>query len=158
MHLSYSRRTFVMTFPAQKQEAFFYGHVRAFEFFGGVPHRLSYDNLTAAVKPLVLGHVREEQRAFIAFRSHYLFDSHFCTPAQGHEKGGVEGSVGFSRRNYLVPMPRVSSFEELNQQLWNAACAMMYAWSIGKPSALEKPGSRSNHCCVRCPNGLSTAV
>lgn len=117
MHLSYSRRTFVMTFPAQKQEAFFYGHVRAFEFFGGVPHRLSYDNLTAAVKPLMLGRVREEQRAFIAFRSHYLFDSHFCTPAQGHEKGGVEGSVGFSRRNYLVPMPRVSSFEELNQQL-----------------------------------------
>ncbi len=39
MHLSYSRRTFVMTFPAQKQEAFFYGHVRAFEFFGGIPHR-----------------------------------------------------------------------------------------------------------------------
>jgi transposase len=117
MHLSYSRRTFVMTFPAQKQEAFFYGHVRAFDFFGGVPHRLSYDNLSAAIKPLVQGRVREEQRAFIAFRSHYLFDSHFCTPAQGHEKGGVEGSVGFSRRNYLVPMPRVGSFEELNQQL-----------------------------------------
>ena len=93
MHLSYSRRTFVMTFPAQKQEAFFYGHVRAFEFFGGIPHRLSYDNLSAAVKPLVQGRIREEQRAFIAFRSHYLFDSHFCTPAQGHEKGGVEGSV-----------------------------------------------------------------
>ena len=80
-----------MTFPAQKQEAFFYGHVRAFEFFGGIPHRLSYDNLSAAVKPLVQGRIREEQRAFIAFRSHYLFDSHFCTPAQGHEKGGVEG-------------------------------------------------------------------
>ena len=41
MHLSYSRRTFVMTFPAQKQEAFLLGHVRAFEFFGGVPHRRS---------------------------------------------------------------------------------------------------------------------
>src|SRR5262249_581132 len=36
MHLCYSRRTFVMTFPASKQEAFFYGHVCAFEFFGGV--------------------------------------------------------------------------------------------------------------------------
>jgi len=117
MHLSYSRRTFVMTFPAQKQEAFFSGHVQAFEFFGGVPHRLSYDNLTAALKPLVHGRIREEQRAFIAFRAHYLFESHFCTPAQGHEKGGVEGSVGFSRRNFLVPMPRVASFEELNQQL-----------------------------------------
>jgi transposase len=63
MHLSYSRPTFVMTFPAQKQEAFFYGHVRAFEFFGGVPHRLSYDNLSAAIKPLVQGRIREEQRA-----------------------------------------------------------------------------------------------
>src|SRR3989440_7153729 len=117
MHLSYSRRTFVMAFPASKQEAFFYGHVRAFEHFGGVPHRLSYDNLSSAVKPLIEGRVREEQRAFVAFRSHYLFESHFCTPAQGHEKGGVEGSVGFIRRNFLVPMPRVASFEELNQQL-----------------------------------------
>ena len=117
MHLSYSRRTFVMAFPLEKQEAFFYGHVRAFEHFGGVPHRLSYDNLSSAVKPLIEGRVREEQRAFMAFRTHYLFESHFCTPAQGHEKGGVEGSVGFSRRNFLVPMPRVTSFEELNHQL-----------------------------------------
>jgi len=117
MHLSYSRRTFVMCFPAQKQEAFLFGHVRAFEHFGGVPHRISYDNLGAAVKPLIEGRVREEQRAFVAFRSHYLFSSHYCTPAQGHEKGGVEGAVGFSRRNFLVPMPRVESYEQLNQRL-----------------------------------------
>jgi transposase len=69
MRLNYSRRSFVMAFPAQKQEAFFAGHVRAFEHFGGVPHRLSYANLTAAVKPLIAGRNREEQRAFIAFRS-----------------------------------------------------------------------------------------
>ncbi len=79
-----------MAFPAQKQEAFFEGHVRAFEHFGGVPHRLSYDNLGTAVKILMHGRIREEQRAFVAFRSYYLFESHFCTPAQGHEKGGVE--------------------------------------------------------------------
>src|SRR5438876_6204415 len=103
-----------MAFPAQKQEAFFEGHVRAFEHFGGVPHRLSYDNLTTAVKILVEGRIREEQRAFIAFRSYYLFASHFCTPGQGHEKGGVEHSVGFSRRNFLVPIPQVASFEALN--------------------------------------------
>src|SRR6266705_2600810 len=117
MRLNYSRRSFVMTFPSQKQEAFFEGHVRAFEHFGGVPHRLSYDNLTTAVKPLIEGRNREEQRAFIAFRSYYLFSSHFCTPGQGHEKGGVEHSVGFSRRNFLVPLPRVASFEELNRFL-----------------------------------------
>lgn len=117
MHLSYSRRTFVMCFPAQRQEAFLFGHVCAFQHFGGVPHRISYDNLGAAVKPLIEGRVREEQRAFVAFRSHYLFRSHYCTPAQGHEKGGVEGSVGFSRRNFLVPIPRVDSYEQLNQFL-----------------------------------------
>lgn len=117
MHLSYSRRTFVMCFPSQKQEAFLCGHVCAFVFFGGVPHRISYDNLTTATKPLVHGRTREEQRAFLAFRSHYLFDAHFCTPNQGHEKGGVEGSVGYTRRQYLVPMPHVASFEDLNQQL-----------------------------------------
>jgi hypothetical protein len=159
MHLSYSRRTFVMTFPAQKQEAFFYGHVRAFEFFGGIPHRLSYDNLSAAVKPLVQGRIREEQRAFIAFRSHYLFDSHFCTPAQGHEKGGVEGSVGFSRRNFLVPMPRVASFEELNQQVLEQclrddvrvvdrqAISIGQAWKIEQPFLRPLP-KRPFDCCV----------
>lgn len=93
MRLNYSRRSFVMAFPAQKQEAFFEGHVRAFEHFGGVPHRLSYDNLATAVKILVEGRIREEQRAYTAFRSYYLFSSHFCTPGQGHEKGGVEHSV-----------------------------------------------------------------
>ena len=120
MRLNYSRRSFVMAFPAQKQEAFFEGHVRAFEHFGGVPHRLSYDNLKTAVKLLVEGRVREEQRAFIAFRSYYLFASHFCTPGQGHEKGGVEHSVGFSRRNFLVPIPQVASFEALNLFLLHA--------------------------------------
>ena len=49
MKLSYSRRTFMMAFPSQKQESFFAGHVAAFNFFEGVPHRISYDNLKTAV-------------------------------------------------------------------------------------------------------------
>ncbi len=117
MRLNYSRRSFVMTFPSQNQESFFFGHVQAFRHFGGVPARISYDNLTTAVQILTRGRVRREQRAFIAFRSYYLFESHFCTPAQGHEKGGVEHAVGFSRRNFLVPLPEAESFEALNQQL-----------------------------------------
>lgn len=122
MRLCYSRRTFVMAFPTQKQECFFWGHVKAFEYFGGVPHRISYDNLGTAVKLVFeksgkAGRSRQEVRAFIAFRSHYLFSSHFCTPAQGHEKGQVEHGVGYARRNFLVPEPVVTSFEHFNQQL-----------------------------------------
>ena len=120
MRLNYSRRHFVMAFPAQKQEAFFAGHVSAFEFFGGVPARLTYDNLKAAVRRILRGKKREEQTSFVHFRGHYLFDSHFCTPGQGHEKGGVENGVGYVRRRFLVPLPEVDSFEELNAYLRQA--------------------------------------
>ena len=41
----------------------------------------------------------------------------FCNPGEGHEKGLVENLVGYARRNFLVPVPKVSSFEELNQLL-----------------------------------------
>jgi transposase len=120
MRLCYSRRIFVMAFPAQKQEAFFLRHVAAFEHFGGVPHRITYDNLGTAVR-LLKGRSRQEQQAFTLFRSHYLFESHFCTPGQAHEKGGVEHGIGFVRRNFLVPIPQVASFEDLNGYL-RAAC------------------------------------
>src|SRR5260370_33305629 len=78
---------------------------------------MSYDNLSYAVRLMAEGNVRREHRQFIAFRSYYLFESHYCQPAAGWEKGGVEASVGFSRRNFLVPIPDVTSFEELNRQL-----------------------------------------
>lgn len=63
MRLNYSRRSFVMTFPSQNQESFFLGHVQAFQHFGGVPARISYDNLATAVQILTRGRVRREQRA-----------------------------------------------------------------------------------------------
>jgi len=117
MRLNHSRARFCMAFPFQKQEAFFAGHIQAFHFFGGVPHRITYDNLKTAVYEILQGHNRREQRAFTAFRSHYLFDSYYCTPGQGHEKGGVESDVGFAQRNFLAPMPRVGSYAELNAHL-----------------------------------------
>lgn len=117
MRLSYSRKLFVMAFPRQKQECFLAGHVAAFPYFGGVPQRISYDNLKTAVKKIFIGSERQEQDSFILFRSHYLFESHYCTPGAGHEKGRVEDGVGYSRRNFLSPPPAVASFDELNARL-----------------------------------------
>jgi len=121
MRLCYSRKLFVMGFPTQRQEAFLLGHVQAFAYFEGIPQRIIYDNLKTAVKQILEGHNREEQTNFMRLRSHYLFESRFCTPGQGHEKGGVESDVGYSRRNFLVPMPEVADFAELNALLL-AAC------------------------------------
>ncbi len=121
MRLCYSRKIFVMAFPSQRQEAFFAGHVAAFHHFGGVPQRLIYDNLKTAVKRILEGRSRQEQESFVAFRSHYLFESRYCTPNQGHEKGGVEHGVGYARRNFLTPIPEAESFAQLNACL-RAAC------------------------------------
>jgi transposase len=117
MRLNYSRVRFVKAYPFQKQEAFLDAHASGFHFFGGIPHRITYDNLKTAVFRILEGHNRQEQDAFKAFRSYYLFNSYYCTPAQGHEKGGVENDVGYAQRNFFSPLPDVENYEELNQYL-----------------------------------------
>ena len=102
------------------QQAFLEAHERAFAYFGGVFRKLRYDNLTAAVKKILRGHRREETARFIAFRSHWRFEAEFCTPAQAHEKGGVEGEVGYFRRNHWVPVPEAEDLATLNRQLLKA--------------------------------------
>jgi len=103
------------------QQAFLEGHELGFHYFGGVFRVLRYDNLKSAVKKILRGRQREETTRFIAFRSHWGFQSEFCTPGQAHEKGGVEEEGGYFRRNHLVPVPKVRSLEELNEVLAQSA-------------------------------------
>lgn len=117
MRLCASRRTFVMAFPAEKQECFFAGHIAAFHHFQGVTQRIWYDNLKTASKETLRGRTVKEQTAFLGFRSHYLFESIFCNQGQGHEKGQVEHAVGFSRRNFMVPIPEAPTYDALNALL-----------------------------------------
>ena len=112
---------FHCAFPHASQQAFLEAHERAFAYFSGVFKTLRYDNLKSAVKKILRGHQREETTRFIAFRSHWGFESEFCTPAEGHEKGGVEGEGGYFRRNHMVPVPQVGSWEELNALLLEAS-------------------------------------
>lgn len=111
-HRAYHRAT---------QQAFLEAHEYAFSFFGGVFGLLRYDNLKAAVKKILRGFRREETTRFIAFRSHWSFQSEFCSPYEAHEKGGIESEAGYFRRNHWVPMPKARDLAELNAQLL-AAC------------------------------------
>ncbi len=120
MRLCHSAMPFVMAFPSQRREAFIGGHIKAFEFFGGVPKRLIYDNLRTAVKEGWGKDVKEEQKDFLALKAHYAFNSEFCNAGAGHEKGLVENLIGWVRRNFLTPVPRVESWEELNNILLTA--------------------------------------
>ena len=106
MRLAYSLKPFVCAFPTARQECFLAGHLAAFEAFGGVPHLISYDNLTTAVLRVLSGRARVEQDSFIAFRGHYLFESHYCLPGikGAHEKPFVESLVGYSRLDGHLPI------------------------------------------------------
>ena len=115
--LPHSDDCFVAAFPAETTEAFLEGHVRAFAYFGGVPTRILYDNSKIAVAKILGGEERQRTRAFSELQSYYLFADKFGRPAKGNDKGKVEGLVGYARRNFMVPIPRVSSWEELNTRL-----------------------------------------
>jgi len=117
MDLPHSDDCFVAAFPAETTEAFLEGHVRAFAYFGGVPTRILYDNTRIAVAKILGGEERQRTRSFSELQSYYLFADKFGRPAKGNDKGKVEGLVGYARRNFMVPIPRVSSWQELNAHL-----------------------------------------
>jgi transposase len=117
MRSKYSGKHFVRFYPCERQQAFFDAHIHAFSFFGGIFPVLIYDNLTTAVQKVLRGRNRVEQEGFSKFKAYYSFEARFCNPDSGHEKGGVEGIVGFARRNYMVPVPEAASLEELNEKI-----------------------------------------
>jgi transposase len=117
MTLPFSDAIFCQVFPRECTETFQEGHKRAFEFFGGVPWRISYDNSKIAVAQIVGSRKRKVTREFLRLESHYLFEHHFCLVRRPNEKGHVENLLGFSRRNFLVPVPETDSLESLNARL-----------------------------------------
>ena len=120
MRLSFSGKAVQRAYATQGQEAFLEGHQAAFEVFGGTPmFHIRCDNLKTAVSRVLFGRNRTESVRWVAFRSHYGFESFYChAGVEGaHEKGGVEGEGGRFRRNHLVPVPKVDSMAELNALL-----------------------------------------
>ena len=117
MSLPYSDAFFCQAFPRECTETFQEGHVRAFEFFGGVPKRISYDNSKIAVAKIVGRRGEERTKEFLRLQSHHLYEHHFCLVRRPNEKGHTEGLVKFSRSNFMVPLPQFDDFEEFNRKL-----------------------------------------
>jgi transposase len=117
MDLPHSDGCLVQAYPAESSEAFCEGHNVSFEFFGGVPRSILYDNLKLAVARILGDGRRLRTRVFSELQSHYLFADRFGRPGKGNDMGKVEGLVGYARRNFMVPIPRAASFAELNAKL-----------------------------------------
>ncbi|WP_208609874.1 IS21 family transposase [Desulfofustis glycolicus] len=155
MRSKYSGKHFVRAYPCERQQAFFDGHLHAFQFFGGVFAVVIYDNLTTAVRKVLQGRKRLEQESFRTFRAYHSFTARFTSPNAGNEKGGVEGLVGYARRNYLVPVPEAASIEELNARLLAQCQAYGSRQSWPVASSRWRHYTRRNestcwHCRRRC--------
>lgn len=114
--LCYSGAPLVLAYRRQNEESILDALVHVFQYFGGVPRRVIFDNGKVAIKDGFDAHARK-QAGYAALSAHYGFEAFFCNPASGNEKGLVEGLVGYSRRNFCVPVPRVESMAELNALL-----------------------------------------
>jgi transposase len=119
MALPYSDAMFVEAFERECTESFSQGHVEGFEFFGGVPRRIVYDNTKVAVSQIMGGGNRDRRltHGFLQLKSHHLFEHRFCRVRRANEKGVVEATVKFARLNYFVPVPQVRDLSQLNAYL-----------------------------------------
>jgi transposase len=139
MRLMYSGRDFGWIYERQDQVSFLDGHVRAFAHFAGVPTRLAYDNLRAAVVRILVGGVRTLTPRFAALASHYLFEPCFCRPGEGHDKGGVESRGRAVRRQALTPIPSAPTLDAINQALLARLDARL---ATGRDGAGDTIGTR----------------
>ena len=131
--LCYSDMPFVIAYRRQNSESFLDALVQAFEFFGGTPKRVIFDNAKVAVKDGFGANARATD-GYAALSAHYGFEPIFCNIASGNEKGLVEGLVGFSRRNFCVPIPKVQNMDELNALLRENCLSYMKHRVQGKPA------------------------
>jgi transposase len=95
-------------------EAFLEGHVRAFEWLGGVPRECVYDNLRSVVARRERDRVVWNRR-FLRLRGHYGFHATACTPATPREKGAVEAGVRYLKSGFR-PARRFCDLGELDEQ------------------------------------------
>ncbi|GAV25444.1 hypothetical protein ciss_13770 [Carboxydothermus islandicus] len=113
----YSNAAFTQLMPAENSECLQEALKNIFEFLGGTPGMITFDNLTAAVAKVKANGERELTESFQRFCLHYGFEPIFCNVQAANEKGNVENKVGYIRRNFFVPLPEINDLESFNREL-----------------------------------------
>lgn len=111
----YSNNSFTQVFGGESSECVCQGLKDIFEYIGGVPTTIVFDNATGVGRRI--GDVIHEAKLFERMRAHYRFSVRFCNPESGHEKGNVENKIGYTRRNLFVPIPAFDDITEFNHRL-----------------------------------------
>lgn len=112
-----SNKGYFQQFKGENQECLFEGLINIFEYINGVPIKIIFDNTSTIVAKVLRNGERKLTDVFLRFMAHYRFEAVFCNTNSGHEKGNVEGKVGYHRRNMLVPVPRFNDLDSFNKEL-----------------------------------------
>lgn len=116
--LPYSGTPCAFVYPDKTSLSFLHGHIRVFEYYGGVSRRCVYDNLRTAVK-YGSGKNAVKQDDFRRVEAHYGFEAVFCNAYSGWEKGSIENVVAIVRNIAFTPAPHVKNYEELQEHVTN---------------------------------------
>jgi len=158
MKLRGSGGFYVRAYPFEKQEAFFDGHIKCFEFMNGVPYKIAYDNLKTAVKKILEGSNREEQEQFIAYEPITFMNLH----SAGRQKGAIKWCRECGQRGcakVLRSLPEVDSFEELNEYLHNECIKLLESnpkWEAERAALRPLPAVRFDGASIK--RQRSTAI
>ena len=130
-HYYEGRKYFVLSFPysnggflqlnyGENLECLLEGLQSIFEYIGGVPTEIWFDNASSMVIKIIKGGGRLVTDRFQRFCEHYRFKPVFMNPQSGWEKGNVENKVGYLRHNELVPVPDFKDLSVKNTELLSA--------------------------------------
>lgn len=141
MVLGYSRMTFVMFTLSEAQEFWDLCHIKAFEYFGGVPQKVMVDNCKTAVISNKKGYDVVFNERYMELATHYGFEIVACNVRQPQEKGIVEKIVDYTRRNFINGRS-LEPFEMLNMDIrdWldNVANVRIHGTTQKQPVLLHK--------------------
>ena len=148
----YSNAGFLVPLPSENSECFFHALTQVFTWIGGVPQQIRFDNLPAAVTAIGKRGERDLTDTFRRFRLHYRFEAEFCNASKGNEKGSVENKVGYTRRNWLIPYPMVTSFKQLAQELHKRALADLKRPHYSRGTTMAKLWQEEQQVLLPLPN------
>lgn len=104
--LGFSRASFVEFVTDEKLETLLDCHEQAFQFFGGVPKEILYDNMRTVVieRHAYAKDQHRFQAGFLDFARHYGFVPRLCRPYRAKTKGKVERFNRYLRYSFYYPL------------------------------------------------------
>lgn len=104
--LGYSRASFVEFVTNERLETLLDCHSKAFEYFGGVPEEILYDNMKTVVieRNAYARHQHRFQPGFMDYARHFGFMPRLCKPYRAKTKGKVERFNRYLRESFFNPL------------------------------------------------------